>query len=63
MFNIGDSVEYKGFKGKIGFITSAYVTIISPSVINNPWPITVIVHRSDLKKINEIPSDLQTTEE
>lgn len=58
MFKVGDSVEYKGFKGKVGIITKAYITIISPSVINNPWPITVVVYRGDLKNVHEIPSDL-----
>ncbi len=57
-FEEGKLVEYKGFKGKIKFIGSTYVTIIRPSVIGNPWPITIVVYRSDFKLIHEVSSDL-----
>lgn len=60
-FKEGLSVEFKGFIGKVGFIDTKYITIIRPSVIGNPWPITLIVHRSDFHLINEVPSDLQGT--
>lgn len=57
-FEKGSSVEYKGFIGTVGFVDNSYITIIRPSVIGNPWPITVIVHHNDFCLINEVPSNL-----
>ena len=57
-FEEGQYVEYRGFKGHIRFIDSSCLCIARPSVIGNPWPITVVVHRCEFKNIHEIPSDL-----
>jgi hypothetical protein len=57
-FENGQCVDYKGFTGYIKFIDASCVCIAKPSVIGNPWPITVVVHRSDFKNIHEISSDL-----
>lgn len=60
-FKEGQLVEYKGFIGTIKMIDTSFLTIVKPSVIGNPWPITVVVNRSDFKDIHEVPSDLQGT--
>jgi hypothetical protein len=57
-FEEGKFVEYKGFVGEISFVDSNYLSIARPSVIGNPWPITVVVHRSEFYLINEVSSDL-----
>lgn len=60
-FKEGQLVKYKSFVGKIKMIEPTFITIIRPSVIGNPWPITVVVHRCDFKNIYEVSSDLQGT--
>lgn len=57
-FEEGQSVEYKGFVGKISFIDSSYISIARPSVIGNPWPITIVVHCTQFCLIHEVSSDL-----
>lgn len=57
-FEEGLLVEYKGFQGTIKFLSSTYLTIVSPSVIGNPWPITVVVYRGDFNLIHEVSSNL-----
>lgn len=57
-FEEGLYVEYKGFKGHISFLDPSCICVASPSVIGNPWPITIVVPCSDFKHIHEVSSDL-----
>lgn len=57
-FEEGKLVKFKGFIGEISFIDTNYLSIARPSAIGNPWPITIVVHRSEFYLIHEISSNL-----
>lgn len=57
-FEEGQLVRYREFVGTIGFIDPLCITITNPSVIGNPWPVSIVVYSFDFGEVYEVSSDV-----
>lgn len=57
-FEEGQLVSYRGYVGTIGFVDQLCITITNPSVIGNPWPISIVVYSYDFGEVYEVSSDV-----